>query len=47
VGASSGGGGYVAFDAQPGDIVIVVVSGRSNTPVLPVLRLPNHTWWAE
>ncbi len=46
VGASSGGGGYVAFDAQPGDIVIVAVSGRSNTPVLPVLQLPNRTWWA-
>ena len=46
VGTYSGGGGYVAFDAQPGDIVIAVVPGRSNTPVLPVLKLPNQVWVA-
>ena len=44
VGTHSGGGGVVSFTAADLDVVVVVVSGRSNTPVLPVLVPDSRSW---
>ena len=46
VGTHSGGGGVVSFTAADLDVVVVVVSGRSNTPVLPVLVPDSRSWVA-